>query len=79
MRMLLSGTYDSIASNVSSIAESGTAVTLTLSTSNVPQNTTVGYSIVSVSGTVNANDFSSATSAFTIDASGNATFSLCKQ
>ena len=70
------GTYDSIASNVSSIAESGTAVTFTLSTSNVPQNTTVGYSIVSVSGTVNANDFSSATSAFTIDASGNATVQL---
>ena len=70
------GTYDSIASNVSSIAESGTAVTFTLSTSNVPQNTTVGYSIVSVSGTVNANDFSSATSAFIIDASGNATVQL---
>jgi len=70
------GTYDSIASNVSSIAESGTAVTFTLSTSNVPQNTTVGYSIVSVSGTVNANDFSSATSVFTIDANGNATVQL---
>jgi plastocyanin len=70
------GTYDSIASNVSSIAESGTAVTFTLSTSNVPQNTTVGYSIVSVSGTVDANDFSSATSVFTIDASGNATVQL---
>ena len=70
------GTYDNITGNVSSIAEGGTAVTFTLSTTDVQQNTTVGYSIVSVSGTVNMDDFSSATSTFIIDASGNATVQL---
>ena len=77
----VTGTYDTlIASDVSiqeNTAEVNAArVIFTLSTTDVPEGTTVGYTITNVSGTVNDSDFLSRDSLFTVGADGSATVTM---
>ena len=77
----VSGTYDSIIRNDAEIQEypstlNDATVTFTLSTSDVPQGTTVGYSFVNVQGTVTADDFINRDTLFTIGSDGTATVSM---
>lgn len=75
------GTYDSLIRNDAEIQEypstlNDATVTFTLSTSDVPQGTTVGYSIISVQGTVTTDDFINRDTLFTIGSDGTATVSM---
>jgi len=77
----VAGTYDTLTISTTSIDESAAVssinlVTFTLTTSDVPEGTTVGYTYISVTGTVNVNDFLSADTQFTINASGTATVAM---
>lgn len=75
------GTYDSLIRNDAEIQEFPSAlndatVTFTLSTTDVPEGTTVGYSFVNVTGTVTADDFINRDTQFTIGSDGTATVSM---
>jgi hypothetical protein len=77
----VTGTYDTLTASSVSIDESEYVVNenrviFTLSTTDVPEGTTVGYTITSVSGTVNDSDFLSRDSLFTIGAAGSATVTM---
>lgn len=77
----VTGTYDTLVADVTSIEESEFVVNenrviFTLETTDVPEGTTVGYTITSVSGTVNAADFLSRDNLFTIGADGTATITM---
>ena len=77
----VSGTYDSIIRNDAEIQEypstlNDATVTFTLSTTDVPQGTTVGYSFVNVQGTVTSADFINRDTLFTIGSDGTATVSM---
>ena len=81
------GTYDSISDNSSTntIVESAVGgdstaqVSFTIATTDVPEGTTVGYTIVQRSGTINSSDFKTGPGnpgIFTIEADGTATITL---
>jgi len=75
------GTYDTLVASTTSFEERETTnynqfVTFTVSTTDVPAGTTVGYSIVGVSGTVTENDFYNADTEFTIDENGEGTVTM---
>ena len=79
------GTYDNLTASRTSIAESLTSnigsantVTFTLTTTDVPQGTTIGYSFVTVSGQspVSTSDFINRDTLFTVGSNGQATVSM---
>lgn len=77
----VTGTYDTLIASDTNIEESAfevdeAKVTFTLSTTDVPEGTTVGYTITNVSGTVNDSDFLSRDALFTIGADGSATVTM---
>ena len=77
----VTGTYDTLIASDTNIEENASEVDeakviFTLSTTDVPEGTTVGYTITNVSGTVNDSDFLSRDALFTIGADGSATVTM---
>lgn len=79
------GTYDNLTASRTSIAEaltsnigSANTVTFTLTTTDVPEGTTIGYSFVTVSGQspVSTSDFINRDTLFTVGSNGQATVSM---
>ena len=83
----VAGSYDTLVINKTSIEEfsnnnnayADATVTFTLTTTDVPEGTTVGYTFVNVTGTVNASDFILRDSLFTIGSDGTASISMQAQ
>ena len=80
----VTGTYDTLLADKTSIVEfsnnnnayAPATIVFTLSTTNVPEGTTVGYTFVNVTGTVNTDDFILRDAQFTIGSDGTASISM---
>ena len=78
---VVTGTYDTLVANKTTADEdpytnATQTITFTLTTSDVPQGTTVGYTFANIQGTVTADDFINRDTLFTIGSDGTATVSM---
>ena len=78
---VVTGTYDTLVANKTTADEdpytnATQTITFTLTTSDVPEGTTVGYTFANIQGTVTASDFINRDTMFTIGSDGTATVSM---